>query len=216
MRKVKNKGLISLFVLIFFILFLVAVYYFKIILPIIKVYSSAETKSVTEKAVNVAVSNVINRTINYNSLIDINYDNSGNIVSFSANQYEINTITREIIKETQFQLNNLGTDGINLNLGTFSGIPFLIGKGPKVALKLVPIGAVNGEFDSEFDSVGINITKHSLFLYVNIHVNIVMPVKNLEVYSRTQVLLAESVIIGKVPDVYLNGGEINKSLNLVP
>lgn len=216
MKAVKRRKNISLIVFIFFIAFLVAVYYFKVILPIIKVYSSAETKSVTEKAVNLAVSNVINRTINYNSLIDINYDNSGNIVSFSANQYEINTITREIIKETQQQLNTLGNDGVNLNIGTFSGIPFLIGKGPLVSLKLVPIGAVNGEFDSEFDSVGINITKHSLFLYVNIHVNIVMPIKNLEVYSTTQVLLAESVIIGKVPDVYLNGGEINKSLNLVP
>ena len=216
MKAVKRRKNISLIVFIFFIAFLVAVYYFKVILPIIKVYSSAETKSVTEKAVNLAVSNVINRTINYNSLIDINYDNSGNIVSFSANQYEINTITREIIKETQQQLNTLGSDGVNLNIGTFSGIPFLIGKGPLVSLKLVPIGAVNGEFDSEFDSVGINITKHSLFLYVNIHVNIVMPIKNLEVYSTTQVLLAESVIIGKVPDVYLNGGEINKSLNLVP
>lgn len=216
MKAVKRKRNISLIVFIFFIVFLVAVYYFKVILPIIKVYSSAETESVTEKAVNLAVSNVINRTINYNSLIDINYDNSGNIVSFSANQYEINTITREIIKETQQQLNTLGSDGVNLNIGTFSGIPFLIGKGPLVSLKLVPIGAVNGVFDSEFDSVGINITKHSLFLYVNIHVNIVMPIKNLEVYSTTQVLLAESVIIGKVPDVYLNGGDINKSLNLVP
>ena len=74
----------------------------------------------TEYAVNTAVSNVVNKTINYNSLININYSAGGEIVSFSANQYEINTITREIVKETQFQMNNLGTDGLNIKFAKFT------------------------------------------------------------------------------------------------
>lgn len=215
MKKINSKKRIVLIALIFIVI-LILTYYFNVMLPVIKTYSYAETRSVTEKAINLAVSNVINRTINYDTLIDINYDNKGEIVSFSANQYEINSMTREIIKETQFQMNNLGIDGIDLNIGTFSGIPFLIGKGPKLNLKLIPIGAVSSEFISDFTSVGINMTKHTLFLYINVHMDIVLPIKNYEIHSKNQVLLAESIIIGKVPEFYLNGGEINKSLNLVP
>ena len=125
MKKTRNKNKLKLFILVFFALIIIFYYYFFVILPIIKTYSAQQTKSLTEKAVNIAVSNVINRTLSYDSLIDINYLNTGEIVSFSANQYEINTITREIIKETQYQMNNLGQDGLNINLGTFTGIPFL-------------------------------------------------------------------------------------------
>ena len=191
-------------------------YYFFIASPVIKTYSAQETKSITEKAINLAVSNVINRTLSYDALIDINYSNSGEIVSFSANQYEINSITREIVKETQYQMTNLGRDGLQMHCGTMSGIPFLIGRGPTINLKLVPIGVVSGNFDSEFSSVGINMTKHTLFLYINVHVSIVLPVQSYDIYSTNQVLLAESIIVGKVPEVYLNGGSLGKSLNLVP
>lgn len=215
MKKNRGKKIIIIIVLIFFI-YSVWLYYFNVMLPIIKTYSMAETKAVTEQAVNIAVSNVINKTINYNSLIDINYSATGDIVSFSANQYEINTITREIVKETQYQMNTLGSDGLDIKLGTFLGIPFLTERGPNVNLRLMPIGAVSGEFVSEFNSVGINMTKHSLFLYVSTHVSIVLPIKNYELVTSTQVLLAESIIVGKVPEVYLEGGGINKLLNLIP
>ncbi len=216
MRKERSKRKITLFVLFFLFAFLVGVYYQNVINPIIKTYSSAETTALTERAINLAVSNVINRTISYDSLIDIHYTPTGEIASFSANQYEINTITREIVKEAQYQMKNLGEDGLFLNLGTFTGVPFFIGRGPLVKLKIVPIGAVTSNFDSEFDSVGINMTKHTLFLYINTHVSIVLPIKSYEVYSNVQVMLAESIIIGKVPEVYLNGNGIGASLNLVP
>ncbi len=215
MKKRLNKQKTSLIVLIFFIVALL-VYYFAVASPIIKTYSEAETRALVEKNINMAVSNVINRSLSYDALIDITYSSTGEIVAFSANQYEINSITREIIKEAQFQMNGLGDDGLNLNLGTFSGIPFFIGKGPKINLKLVPIGAVSSKFDSEFDAVGINMTKHTLFLYINTHISIVLPVKSYEIYSTNQVMLAESIIMGKVPEVYLNGGSLGKSLNLIP
>ena len=203
-------------IIIFFFVFLIIIWYTFVSLPVIKTYTYAEVKALIEKAVNISVSNVINKTLSYESLIDINYTNSGEILSFSANQYEINSITREIVKESQYQLDNLGHDGLKLNIGTLSGIPFLIGTGPMINLRLVPIGDVNSKFDSEFSSVGINITKHTLFLYINIHASIVLPIKSYEVKTTSQVLLAESIIVGKVPQVYLDGSAIGKSLNLVP
>lgn len=215
MKKEKSRNLRKI-LFVFFIFFIILVYYFSVVSPIIKTYSAQETKAITEKAVNLAVSNVINRTLSYESLIDINYSQTGEIVSFSANQYEINTITREIVKETQYQMNHLGQNGLDINIGTFSGVPFLIGRGPKIKLNLVPIGVVNSKFDSEFNSVGINMTKHTLFLYINVHVNIVLPIESFNVHTTNQVLLAESIIVGKVPEVYLNGGSLGKSLNLVP
>ena len=211
MRKRWKKNKSKVFISIFFVLILFLVYYFFVVMPVVKTYSAQETKAITEKALNSAVSNVINRTLSYDSLIDINYSQMGEIVSFSANQYEINTITREIVKETQYQMSNIGKHGLPINVGTFSGIPFLIGRGPTINLNIVPIGVVNGKFDSEFSSVGINMTKHTLFLYIDVHVSIVLPINSYDIYSTNQVLLAESIIMGKVPEVYLQNGNIIKS-----
>ncbi len=216
MKKGRTKHKFKIFVAVFFVLTILLSYYFFIASPVIKTYCKAETQAITEKAINLAVSNVINRTISYDALIDINYGNNGEIVSFSANQYEINSIAREIVKESQLQMTYLGRDGLKIKMGTLSGIPFFIGYGPNINLRLVPVGAVSSSFDSEFDAVGINMTKHTLFLYINTHVSIVMPVKTYDFYSTNQVMLAESIIIGKVPEVYLNGGSLGKSLNLVP
>lgn len=216
MKKERNKKSIKIFISLFLLFILLGVYYFFVCLPIVETYSKAETNSIIERAINLAISNVINRTISYDNLIDINYSSAGEIVSFSANQYEINTITREIVKETQYNLGLITNNQLKLNLGTFTGIPFFIGRGPLVNLRIVPIGAVKSLFDSEFNSVGINMTKHTLFLYIDVHISVVLPIKSYDVYTSNQVMLAESIIVGKVPEVYLNGGSLGKSLNLVP
>ena len=210
----KKSFVIKLTIVIFLIIFLM--YYFFVVSPIIKTYTSAETQAVTEEAINRAVSNVINQSLKYNSLIDISYTASGDIASFTANQFKINSISREIVEQAQIEMQTLGDKGLNINLGTFSGMPFLIGRGPIINLKLTPIGAVSSNFESTFESVGINMTKHTLYLYINVHVNIVLPIKSYDIYTSNQVLLAESIIIGKVPEVYLNGGSLGEALNLVP
>lgn len=214
MRKGKKK--IKAYICLILILAILLCYYFFVVSPIIITYSEAETRRVIEQAINLAVSNVINRTLSYDALIDISYNDSGEIQTMSANQYEINSITREIVKEAQIEMQTLGEDGLRLNIGTLTGIPFLIGRGPTIGLRLVPIGAVSSDFVSEFDSVGINMTKHMLYLYINIHVSIVMPIKSYDMYSTNQVMLAESIIVGKVPEVYLNGGSLGEALDLVP
>ena len=214
MKKISKK--IKVCVSLGLILVILLCYYFFVMSPVIITYSEAEIRRIIEQAINLAVSNVINRTLSYDSLIDINYNNNGEIQTMSANQYEINSITREIIKEAQIEMQTLGEDGLRLNIGTMTGIPFLIGRGPTIGLRLVPIGAVSSDFVSEFDSVGINMTKHMLYLYINIHVSIVMPIKSYDVYSTNQVMLAESIIVGKVPEVYLNGGSLGEALDLVP
>ena len=90
-------------------------------------------------------------------------------------------------------------------------IPIFIGRGPLVNLRIVPLGAVKSAFDSKFNAVGINMTKHTLFLLIDVHISIVLPIKAYDVYTKNQIMLAESVIVGKVPEVYLNGGNLGKS-----
>lgn len=216
MRKTSRKRLIKpLFILVVF--FCIAIWYYMLILvPIIKTYCSARINSLTEQALNVAVSNVINTTINYDAIMSINYNQTGEINYITANQYMINTITREIIKDAHQQIKVLDDEYLYIPLGTLTGFALFNGRGPKIKLSASPVGIIGSSFDSMFTSVGINNTLHKIYLTVNARVEMNLPVKRQTIDVKQQVLLCESVIVGKVPSVYLNSGTSDKILNLVP
>lgn len=191
-------------------------YYVFTIVPIIKTYCTSKISSLTEQALNVAVSDVINSTINYDNIITINYNESGEVNFISANQYMINTITREVVKDAHERMKGLGEEYINIPIGTLSGITLFMGRGPLVKLSSTPIAIIGSSFDSTFTSVGINNTLHKIYLNVKARVEMALPIKKQVIDIEQQILLCESVIVGKVPSVYFNSGMSDKILNLIP
>lgn len=216
MRKTSRKRLIKpLFVLVVF--FCITIwYYILVLLPIIKTYCGAKINSITEQALNVAVSNVINTTINYDNIMSISYTNSGEINYITANQYMINSISREIIKDANERMKVLDEEYMQIPLGTLSGIALFNGRGMRVKLSASPVAIISSSFDSNFISVGINNTLHKIYLTVNARVEMNLPIKKQIIDVKQQVLLCESVIVGKVPNLYFNNGMSDKVLNLVP
>lgn len=216
MKRINKKRIHSSIILLLIFVLFFSFYYIKIVNPIIKNYSKAKINALTEQAINLAVSNVVNTTLNYDSIVNVNYTNNGEISYLSANQYVVNTITREVVKNAQFQMLSLGEEGIKIPVGTFTGFSFFVGRGPNVKLQMLPIGIVSSNFKSEFTSVGINNTLHQLFLEITAKVELTMPFKNIKVDTTTSVLLCEGIILGKVPEVYFNNNKMEKVLDLVP
>lgn len=216
MRKTSRRRLIKpLFILVVF--FCVCVWYYMLVLvPIIKTYCSAKINSITEQALNVAVSNVINSTINYDNIMSISYTQSGEINYITANQYMINTITREIIKDANERIKALNDEYIQIPIGTLTGVAIFNGRGAQVKLSASPVAIIGSSFDSNFISVGINNTLHKIYLNISARVDVNLPIKKQTINVNQQVLLCESVIVGKVPNVYFNNGMSDKVLNLVP
>ena len=105
---------------------------------------------------------------------------------------------------------------ITVALGSFSGIAVLAGVGPKVAFKVNSYGESFCSFTSVFESAGINQTHHKLYLNININVYVVLPFNKIDMQSTSDVLLCETLIVGKIPEVYLNSSNLNEMLNLVP
>lgn len=87
--------------------------------------------------------------------------------------------------------------------GSFTGFKLLAGRGPTVKIKIVSSGNVQTDLKSEFTSQGINQTLHRAFLEVKSNVNILTPFDIIQKEITNQVLLAENVIVGNVPNTYL-------------
>lgn len=217
MRKTRQKTRFYKKILILAVFFcILLVYYIIALLPIIKTYCISKISSITEQSLNLAVSNVINATLNYDNVINISYNEAGEVVYISANQYAINTITREVVKDAHERMKSLGEEYLRIPLGTLTGFALFMGRGPMVKLSATPVSIIGSSFDSNFISTGINNTLHKIYLTVVARVEMTLPIKKQEIEVKQQVLLCESVIVGKVPNVYLNSGMSDKILNLIP
>ena len=99
---------------------------------------------------------------------------------------------------------------------TISGSPLRAGRGPEMLVKVVPVGSVSSEFVTEFRTAGINQTRHKVYIRIRANMRIVIPTGAREVEVVAQVPVAETVIVGQVPQSYVNVDSTEDMLNLLP
>ena len=157
--------------------------------------SEATMRASTTVAVNDAVYYTLSDEMRYEDLVTIHRDGEGNIISVAANPLKINKIARDTA--------SMSLNGIPVPLGALTGIEAFAGVGPNIHFRIIPVSSVSCHFSSEFESVGINQTKHSIYLNVIADISIVMPSRTENFAVLTEILIGESVIVGTVPDAYL-------------
>lgn len=158
---------------------------------------------------NKVVENVM-RDIGYLDLIILDRDEEGRILALRANVIEMNRIASEISLAIQKQNNELGASYVQIPIGNFTGNSLLAGLGPKIKVKIIPTGTVNIEFKTEFLSSGINQTRHRIYLEIKSKMGIVAPFVSQRVEVKNEVNIAETVLIGNVPETYYNLEGVNE------
>lgn len=211
----RKRRLIGISVILFAV---TAVYLFVTLCvrPVIRTVSQEKIRALTVESVNLAVADVMENNPMYVHLTNIEKDEAGNIVLISTDSAAVNSLARKVTEKAQSCLEQVAQQGIKIPLGSLSGFSFCSGRGPDVNIQAIPVGNIDTEFFSEFVSAGINQTMHKLYIHVTATVNIVIPGAQNKITTVTPVLIGETLIIGKVPDVYLGTQNADVSYNLVP
>ena len=205
LKKLK-KGIIL--AVIFLVIVVVCIYTLNSVSPTIVAFSEAKIKSLTTAAVNSAIFEVMLEPISYSDLVSIEKNADGEITLIAANSMIINKLARDMAQSTETYIEKMGEQDVKIPIGTLSGSPLLAGKGFKVTIRVLPLGSVKCQFVSEFETAGINQTRHKIYLDVVATISIVLPTSRSIVKTNTPVLVSESIIVGKVPDTYLSAGSI--------
>lgn len=205
-RKKSFKGFIAFFLLI--VIFLYNKFFIsKNVLNICSDYCYTYATS----SVNTAILDVVTENkFGYEDLVKIEKNQSNDIVLISADWVRVNAISRQIVKSTEQELLTKINKGIPVPWLTFTGIGLLSGLGREINFKFVTVSSVNCNFTSNFSSSGINQTLHSIYVEVVCKLSVDYPFNNREIETSTKTLLAETVLIGKVPEIYLSDGIFSK------
>lgn len=178
------------------------------ILPIFDTLCKDKAKSIATIISNEQATNVM-REHTYDELFTIEKDNNGNITMIKSNVYAINEIISDVAVKIQNEIEKRGREDIEIALGSFTGFKLLAGKGPGVPIRISSIGNVETDIRSEFTAKGINQTLHRIYLQVECEISILTPYEDITQKIANQVLIAENVIVGKIPSTYYNLEGIN-------
>jgi sporulation protein YunB len=200
-KRPKNKKIFSVFLVVIILISSLFYYRFVVLNNIFDICATT-VYSYSNDAVNSAILKVFKTGTNYQDFIKIEKNENGEITLISADSNLINVANKEIVKETKTSLDFLLKNGIKIPFMAFSGIKILSGYGKKVNFKAITIDSVNSDFQSEFKSVGINQTLHSIYLVIVCDLKINNSIKSKSEKIETKVLISESILVGRVPEVY--------------
>ncbi len=204
----KKKRFFSTLLIFFIVLLLILFYRNSVYKQLISI-SCDYAYSYSTEAVNESILNSLSQEIKYVDLVNTEKNQAGEIVYMTTNSFKVNLISREIATATSELLKNKLDKGVPVPTFAFTGIGVFSGYGKPVYLRTLNVSSVVCEFDSQFKSVGVNQTLHSIYVNVYTTTSIELPLTNKVIKSNTSVLINETVLVGKVPEVYLSGDIFN-------
>ena len=176
--------------------------------PLIKNYAVNHAQTITTRAVNEAVTRVLSgENVVYEDLVQLVRDDEGKIISVESDILKINRLKADVTNAVLDELENRKIQEVRIPLGTVIGGDLFNGRGPWIPIKISMSGTALTTLRSEFTSAGINQTNHQILMDVDMLLFMAIPGYNSSVEVKTQFMVAETVLVGKVPYAYMQMGE---------
>ena len=183
----------------------------RIIRPTVEVLARTQTINIVSKVVDHAIlSDFSDRGVNYDDFVAVERDAQGSITALTTDMAAMNFLRVTIVAEVLEAVESVDVSHIEIPLGNIMNVELLWARGPSISARALVAGTVSAEFQSEFSATGINQTVHRIYLDVQVPLTVMLAGSAVESVYTTQICVAETVIIGTVPDSYLqlqpNGG----------
>jgi len=176
--------------------------------PIITSMAEAHARSIGSKVVSEAISEEIEtNNISYDDLISFEKGENGKITALKTDIIMVNRLKSKLSVVILEKLSDMKDINLYIPLGNLINGEFFSGRGPKIEIIVIPIGSVATNITNVFTSAGINQTRHQIMLEMHVTVSIIMPFSVESTDISTSIAIAETIIVGDVPNMYVNSGE---------
>ena len=179
------------------------------------IYASLQMRPLVERMAVTRVENTVNRIVSeavdeaitsgklsYDRLISFEKDADGRITAVHSNMAAFNQLQAEILDIVLARIEQVSARELSIPIGSLTGTPLLAGRGPRIRMRMESIGSSSAEFQNQFETGGINQTRHQIILEINVSVSILLPGFTTATKVSSAVTVAETVIVGAVPETY--------------
>lgn len=171
--------------------------------------AETQVKNATSDLINDAIDRQIeNENIQYDRMVYFEKDLNGRITALKTNMSEVNRLKTDILNLINDEILALDTSELGIPIGSLIFPEFLSGRGPSIPVSIMSIRNSDASFTSDFSEAGINQTLQQLNMLVSVDVAVLVLGKTNYFTVESQVVVAETIIVGQVPDTYLHTGGI--------
>ncbi|MCL1807645.1 MAG: sporulation protein YunB [Oscillospiraceae bacterium] len=199
-----SKAPILIIAVIAIAVFLIGNYYISNHLrPIITQMARVEVNQLAATTINQAIiKRITDENVTYGDLVYFEKDVYGQITALKTDIIATNRLRADISSEVLASLKRADTSKLAIPAGNLINSDLFSGRGPKIPIKIVPLGTVSTSFSNQFTAAGINQTRHQIMMDIVVDISILLPGYQTGTQVTTQVTIAETVIVGAVPDSY--------------
>lgn len=171
--------------------------------PMVSAAAASQTQIAVNRLIQRAVLEVLEEDgLRYQSFVTLRQNQNGETTALTTDAVLINRLQAQLLEKILQTLQQYREVKLELPLGSLSGSQFLAGRGPAVMLRLRPVGLVKTKIINQFDEAGINQTRHRIQLQVTVDMLSLLPGYRISSQAQSNVILAETIIVGLVPDAY--------------
>lgn len=177
--------------------------------PLLRELAETQIKNATSDLTNDALTELLARdSVAYDRIVYFEKDLNGRITAMKTNILEVNRMKTEILEIINQEILDWDTAKLGIPIGSLIFPELFAGKGFCIPVHVLSIRNSDANFESRFQQAGINQTLHRLMMEVNVDASILV-LGQTESFSLTsEVVAAETVIVGEVPGTFLNTGGI--------
>ena len=174
---------------------------------VIRDLAETQVKNTTSDLTNDAIAKQIaDGVIQYDRIVYFEKDLDGRITALQTNMSEVNRLKTDILNLINDEILALDTSDIGIPLGSLFLPELFSGKGPAIPIRILSIRNSDATFSSKFSQAGINQTLHQLTMIVSVDVAVLVLGQTSSFTVNSEVVVAETVIVGDVPSTFLQTG----------
>ena len=177
--------------------------------PYIRELARNQAVNAASNAITGSVSEML-RTGNtdFSRVIVLEKDVQGNITALRTDMGQVERMKIEVLGALDGLIDQINTQQMGIPLGNLLLPDLLAGTGPVLPVKAVSLTVLNADFFSDFSEAGINQTLQTLKVKFTISLTILTTVGYESVDVDSDVMVAQTVIVGRVPETYVNLGHL--------
>lgn len=204
-RPLKKRNLkVYMWLTVGILLLLIGFFYLdRHVMPLVKTYACMQAEQRITLMINRAVTTVLSEEdTTYEQLVKVNTDANGTVMSVEADVQTINRLKAALSVTIAEQGENMRNMTVSIPLGTLLGSRLFGGRGPMIRIPVSASVSVLSDFDSMLTAAGINQTAHRIYLHTKVSAFLAVPTAHTSTQVQNSFIVAESVLLGKVPDAY--------------
>ncbi len=168
--------------------------------------AALEAYAISSKTVNSAVERILSENAPaYSEIVNINYTQNNTVTGITTDIVKLNLFKSRVTNAIDEEFNKKEKTDVTVSLGSASGVALFSGWGPYIDVDVGFSSSTQSDFENVFTSAGINQTQHSVMLNIETTVILTMSGKRIKQTVETSFCVAQTVIVGTVPNVMVEG-----------